>query len=366
MLDTVIVGGGLCGLALATKLQARGCDYALFEARDRFGGRILSVHCETARMAVDLGPAWYWPGMHPRMASLVADLGLQSFPQWENGTVLHLTDAEAKPQPIALDDLHGGAHRVEGGAGAVVSALAERLESQRLHLSCVLSRVEDADKHLRLHFLRHGQSFEVAARQVVLALPPRLVDERVGFEPALPLAVRNALRHVPTWMAQQAKVVIGYEKAFWRAAGLAGNAFAQHPQAVLGEVYDACDGPSTRAALGGFVSLPPALRESYRNGLPMLVRSQLVQLFGHEAQRGEKHYQDWASEAFTCSRRDRSLPPETPHYGDPLLQVAHWRGRIHFGGTETARFGGGYLEGALEAAGRISRALTRVPAEALS
>lgn len=366
MLDTVIVGGGLCGLALATKLEAQGCDYALFEARDRLGGRILSVRCETARMVVDLGPAWFWPEIHPRMASLVDNLGLGSFPQWENGTVLHVTSAEAKPEPIALDSLHGGAHRIVGGAGALVTGLVQRVALERIHLSCVLTRVEDRGEHLCLHFLDHGQPVEVATRRVVLALPPRLVEERVVFAPGIHPALRNALRHVPTWMAQQAKVVVGYERAFWREAGLAGNAFARHPQAVLSEIYDACDGPSQRAALGGFVSLPPALRESFRNGLPMLVRSQLVQFFGHEAQRGEKHYQDWASEAFTCSRRDRVIPPETPHYGDPLLQVGHWNGRVYFGGSETARYGGGYMEGALEAAGRLLHSLSRAPVEALT
>lgn len=357
MLDTVIVGGGLCGLALASRLQAQGCDYALFEARERLGGRILSVRCETARMAVDLGPAWYWPQIHRRMARLVADLGLHSFPQWENGTVLHLTSAEAKPEPISIDDLHGGACRVEGGAGALVGALAQHLDSERLHLSCVLSRVEEAHDHIRLHFLKHGQAFEICARRVVLALPPRLLEERVKFGPALDEPLRQAMRNAPTWMAQQAKVVIGYEKAFWRDSGLAGNAFAAHPQAVLGEVYDACNGPSTRAALGGFVSLPPALREAFRAGLPMLVRSQLVQLFGHEAQRGEKHYQDWASETFTCSSLDRTPAADAPQYGDPLLQKVHWQDKLLFGGTETARFGGGYMEGALEAAGRILQTL---------
>lgn len=366
MLDTVIVGGGLCGLALASKLQTRKTDYALFEARERLGGRILTVRCETARMAVDLGPAWYWPEIHPRVASLVADLGLTGFPQWEDGTVLHVASADAKPKPISINDLHGGAHRVEGGAGALVSALAQRLDSQRIRLGCVLTRIEDRDDHLCLGFLSHGQPVEILARQAVLALPPRLLEERVKFLPALEEPLRHAMRHAPTWMAQQAKVVIGYERAFWRDAGYAGNAFAEHPQAVLGEVYDACNGPSTRAALGGFVSLPPALRESYKNGLPMLVRSQLVQLFGHEAQRGEKHYHDWASETFTCSSLDRNPQANAPEYGNPALQAAHWRDKLLFGGTETARYGGGYMEGALEAAGRLLHTLVRTPAHALA
>jgi len=364
MLDTVIVGGGLCGLALAGRLQAQGCDYALFEARERLGGRILTVRCETARMAVDLGAAWFWPKLHPRLLRLVADLGLASFPQWENGTVLQLTSADTKPEPVSIDDLHGGAHRVEGGAGALVSALAQRLDSERLHLGCVLTGLTDEGERIRLRFLGQGQTFEQTARRVVLALPPRLLNERIQSGPELGEALRQALRQTPTWMAQQAKVVIGYERAFWREQGLAGNAFAEHSRAVLGEVYDACNGASTHAALGGFVALPPALREAYRNGLPMLVRSQLVQLFGHEAQRGEKHYQDWASETFTCASLDRTPADDAPRYGDPLLQSPYWQGKLFFGGTETARYGGGYMEGALEAAGRILQVLAQERAQA--
>jgi monoamine oxidase len=42
MLDVAIIGGGLCGLALAHSLQARYLDWTLFDARDRLGGRVLT------------------------------------------------------------------------------------------------------------------------------------------------------------------------------------------------------------------------------------------------------------------------------------------------------------------------------------
>jgi monoamine oxidase len=44
-----------------------------------------------------------------------------------------------------------------------------------------------------------------------------------------------------------------------------------------------------------------------------------------------------------------------------LLAQPHWQGRLHFGGSETARQGGGYLEGALSAAARLRRELLATP-----
>ena len=64
MLDVAIVGGGLCGLALAHSLQARGSDWRLFEARSRLGGRVLTAE-DVDGTPVDLGATWYWPATQP-------------------------------------------------------------------------------------------------------------------------------------------------------------------------------------------------------------------------------------------------------------------------------------------------------------
>ncbi|MEP7297329.1 MAG: NAD(P)-binding protein [Burkholderiales bacterium] len=58
MLDVAIVGGGLCGVALAHSLQARHLAWTLFEARDRLGGRVLT-RSATNGVPLDLGPTWY-------------------------------------------------------------------------------------------------------------------------------------------------------------------------------------------------------------------------------------------------------------------------------------------------------------------
>ena len=98
---------------------------------------------------------------------------------------------------------------------------------------------------------RHAPSLRKPGRpdqdKPLRAIPPRLLLEHVGFEPDLDETAREAMRSAETWMAAQAKVVIGYEKPFWREAGLSGNAFVTHEQAVLGEIFDACDATSTKS-----------------------------------------------------------------------------------------------------------------------
>ena len=113
MLDTVIVGGGLCGLALARSLHAQGRTFALYEARGRLGGRILSVPRDR-RHGTRPRAHLVWPDTQPRMTRLAADLGLQSFPQHDDGTVLRLTDHDKKPDALQM----GGARRLEDGMAA--------------------------------------------------------------------------------------------------------------------------------------------------------------------------------------------------------------------------------------------------------
>lgn len=365
MLDTAIVGGGLCGLALASDLQARGCDYALFEARPRLGGRIMSVDCETAGMALDLGPSWFWPDTQPRITRLVAELGLNSIVQHDSGTVLRLLDPDKKPESVEIEGVHGGARRIDGGTARLAEALAARVPSERVHLEHELIAVRDRGDHAELE-LRHGDAkFRIPARRVVLALPPRLLEEYVSFEPALDATLNSAMRETPTWMAEAAKVGVGFKRAFWREAGNSGNAFSTHEQAALGEIFDACSADLEHAALGGFVALTPTLRALFNVGMPMLIRSQLVHFFGDEAEQGVQHFQDWTTEVYTCSTLDREPLLKHPEYGNALLQQPYWNGRLYFGGAETADASGGYMEGALDAAARLLQALSQTAPSAI-
>ncbi|HVQ72693.1 MAG TPA: FAD-dependent oxidoreductase [Bradyrhizobium sp.] len=360
MLDTVIVGGGLCGVALARDLFRQGRAVALFEARQRLGGRILSVARAGSEGAADLGPSWFWPDTQPLIKSLVAELELASIVQRDDGSSLHLNDPDKAPDRIDGRKLHEGARRLPGGMAQLIDVMTKDLPPGLVYFNHVLTEVSNRADHVVLTFANGDDIIEIEARQVVLAIPPRLLEQDVRFTPALDQTTQEAMQGTATWMAAQAKVVLPYERAFWREAGQSGNAFVTHEQAVIGEIYDACDGDPGNAALGGFLALSPQLRDSFSVGLPLLMTSQMVQVFGATLEPAGQHYQDWANEPFTCSALDRTSPGnEHAVVTNPMLRRPQWGSRLHLAGSETAVGGNGYLEGALEAARRVELSLNR-------
>lgn len=80
--DVVVVGAGLSGLAAARRLAAAGRDVVVLEARERVGGR---VHTQLHHgEPIDVGGQWIGPGQ-PRMAALVRELGLRTYPTPSSG-----------------------------------------------------------------------------------------------------------------------------------------------------------------------------------------------------------------------------------------------------------------------------------------
>ncbi len=82
MTDVVVVGAGLSGLICARGLVRRGASVRVLEARDRVGGRLLSVPLGGRR--VDLGGQWMSAGQS-RLAALAAELGVDTVPQYRDG-----------------------------------------------------------------------------------------------------------------------------------------------------------------------------------------------------------------------------------------------------------------------------------------
>ncbi len=357
MLDIAIIGGGLAGLSLAQSLTVTQQDFAVYEARERFGGRILSLP-ETQSFRYDMGPSWIWPDLQPRLARFIAEHAIEIFPQWCHGTSFYQSDRSQPPQAFLDQGTYAAARRIQGGAYRLIETLLSTLPPRSLKPGHQLLELIDQGDHVELSFNCRSEGITVLARQVVLTIPPRLLARTVSFQPVLDARFQDLMIATSTWMAGHAKALIRYRQPFWREAGLSGSALAAYQGAAMAEIFDASASDGSHAALSGFLALTVPLRRQYRDDLEALILEQLVQLFGKAAaQPDEIQIRDWCDEPFTATTDDEHLPTGHPQYGHPWFQLDHWNDKLYFAGTETAKDYGGYLEGALESSERVMKAL---------
>jgi monoamine oxidase len=134
----VVVGAGLAGLSAARRLVVSGVEVLVLEARDRVGGR--TEGCATADGSpIELGGQWVGP-TQTRLHGLIAELGLETFPTWNDGEVLvrlggrqqrmaSTPGASPRLNPFVLADLAQGLARFERQAARV--SLTEPWRSHR-------------------------------------------------------------------------------------------------------------------------------------------------------------------------------------------------------------------------------------------
>ena len=349
ILPVAIIGGGLAGLQAARLLHEAGIGFRIFEARDRLGGRILSTDAagRPAEDGFDLGPSWFWPGMHPAMAAVLAQLGLVAFPQHDEGDVLVERQPNRPPQRFPGMRQEPRSMRLVGGTGALVRALAGGLPQGSIRRASWVTQIAMEGDRVRLTLAQSdGGSDSVLAARVIAALPPRLLEASIAFEPAIDPAIRLRWRDTPTWMAPHAKFVAIYDRSFWRTAGLSG--MAQSAVGPMGEIHDATTA-SGAAALFGFLGIDADRRHT--EGTALLTRAcldQLARLFGDEAGRPVATLlMDWTAEVFTATADDRHGGAHPAPQRGSWVSGA-WRDLLSLAGSETSATDPGYLAGAMD------------------
>jgi len=326
----------------------------LVEARDRLGGRILSRTFggsgdEHDPPGFDLGPAWFWPGQ-PLMEGLIDVLGLSSqvFTQYATGEGIY-EDEQSVRRGFPSISMRGS-YRMRGGMQQIVSALESRIDAERLLCSTPVTKLTRSDESICTTVLMAGTMTEIHSDRVVFAMPPRLVEQAIEFDPPLSSARASALRAKATWMAGHAKLLAVYEEAFWRAQGLSGDAVSH--RGPLGEIHDASPDDGGPYALFGFFGVPASYRVAHEVELRAAAIEQLVRLFGPQARFPLKiTIKDWASDSRTATQLDQDPSSHHAFGAMSVRQEPEWDGNVIWSGSETAdgqyaRFAG-YLEGAV-------------------
>ena len=353
-----IIGGGLAGLNAARHLHRAGISFQLFEARDRLGGRILTVDetGDPAEHGFDLGPSWFWPEMQPAIGNLVAELGLSAFGQYSTGVTLFERTAREGPNRLPGMPQQPQSMRLAGGCAAMIRALALALPDSALNTSVAVTGLRLTDFGVDVTVARDDQQPErLSFNQVIAAMPPRLLATVIRWDPAPDPATIDLWRGTPTWMAPHAKFFAVYDRPFWRDAGLSGT--AQSMVGPLAEIHDATTALG-KSALFGFVGIPAAQRKSI--GRNILIRGavqQLIRMFGPEATLPRATLlKDWADDRLTATSADIATNGHPSASGAEWITGA-WAGRLLLAGSETSETDPGYLNGAVEASTQVVHAL---------
>jgi monoamine oxidase len=317
-----------------------------------------------------------FPPGHPRPDGKNRDLDRKTFAQWidENTrtafghwyfaymvrAVGHLGPAEPHQvsllhvlwgQNCAPQSEHPEAELLHGGAGQIPEKIVAELGD----------RVRLGEPALRLSQDSSGVEIETprghyAAKFAVVAMPPHLAG-RIHYEPPMPPLREQLTQRVP--MGCCAKILISYERPFWREKGLAGIGLGNGRWIEL--CADSSDPETGVGVLATFVGGDRygAWRPMTEDDRRQAVLADLALFFGEEALAPASYEEaDWPGEPWVGGAYAAFMPPGVwTGLGDALTAPV---GRVHWAGTEMAARWPGFFDGAVrtgEAAAETIHAL---------
>lgn len=338
----LIIGGGLSGLTTAYLAQQKNKTVTVLEAADRLGGRIHTIS-GIGQTPMDLGATWL-SDQHPALITLIKELGLRKFPQYDTGITLFQTKSFEPPQGFHIPESTVPSYRITGGTSVLIQALAERLATEQVILNATVQQIRKSKNGIQA-ILAGGQVFE--GDQAIICLPPQVAAANIDFTPAFSGTVNQLLSEVQTWMAGSIKFTVEYSDPFWRKDGYSGMLFSH--SGVITEMYDHTNFEGNKFSLTGFLNggvqhYAPTIRKQY-------VLEQLTTLFGEKAGSPTTYYdKTWNDPTLLAGKQVFT----SAHYnnGHPQLQKTYMNGKLLFAGSETSSTHPGYMEGAVTAAQR--------------
>lgn len=344
-----ILGAGLSGLLTAYRLQNKGFDIEIIEARNRIGGRIHTINSDTAQ--VEMGATWF-NAIHVNFRNLLSELELGYFEQFMQGSSYFEPFSAAPAQEIQIPK-NSPSYRVVGGTSQLIETLKSKLTASPIYLNESVSSIDFENEKIKI--TTQNQTFETD--YVVSTLPQALFINDISISPTLPQKLIDISQKTHTWMQDSIKVAFVYDDPFWRNKNYSGTLFSN--VGPITEFYDQSNAALDKFALCGFTSSGMEMY-SKEERLEKL-KIQLEKIFGQESLHFTSYHETvWAQEKDTKSAQQIGFMYPHQNNGHPLFREPYCDNRLFFAGTETANQYPGYMEGAVVAAQNTAEAILKL------
>jgi monoamine oxidase len=344
MEEVIIIGAGLSGLTTAYNLKKKNINVKILEAQNRIGGRIETIY-GNQNTAMEMGATWF-AAEHKNLIELLAELNIGFFEQHNEGIALFETMSFEPPQQYFVPANEHSAYRVQGGTYSIIEALYKAIGDEAVVLNTGITEIVDEGDHIKI---TDSLQNNFLCKQLVVAMPPKLLANTIQFVPALPQNINQVMQNTQTWMSGSAKFSIEYKNAFWKENGFSGSVYSQSGLAT--EIYDHSNFDKTKFALKGFLN-GSAIHYTFQERKEKVL-TQLSHYFGNEAQDFVSYNDKIWNDKFIQPVTDTFLPPHFNN-GHAIFNERYMNNKLFFTGTETSKLFSGYMEGAIIASNAVT------------
>ncbi len=231
------------------------------------------------------------------------------------------------------------AELIHGGAGQIPEKIVDELGNNRVHLGEPVVRINQNSLGVEIETTKA----KFKSKYVVVAMPPHLAGHII-YEPPLPSLRIQLTQRVP--MGCCVKLLISYDRPFWREKGLAGIGLGNCQWLEL--CADSSDPQTKVGVIASFIVGDRYLiwHKMSAEDRRKAVLSDLAMYFGDQALSPSTYDEvDWPSEPWVGGGYAAFMPPGVwTSFGEALTTPV---GRIHWAGTEMADRWAGFFDGAV-------------------
>ena len=349
-LRVVVVGAGMSGLVAGYELSRAGHDVTLLEARERVGGRVLTVRSPFASGHLAEAGAARIPPEHDLTLGYAGHFGLELdrfYP--EDGLFLRYENREQTTiPPSSFLSEWPDFVKIRGGSDRLPAAFAAELGDRAVTASPVTDIVAGSTVRTTT---RNGQSYE--SDRVLVTVPVPLLST-IRFSPALSSEKTEAMNGGFRYQSAT-RVFVRFRTRFWEAAGLNGWGTTDWPEELWHATWDA-SGPEgvlltyvrgTRAdeldALDGDARVSRVLAH-WEDFLP-----------GASAHFASGTSHSWQRDPWSGAAWAEPTPTQDAELGSALARP---EGPLHFAGEHISG-ARGWMNGALESGLRAAMEIHR-------